>query len=89
VTMLDLESLLARHEGVRRFAYDDSAGKPVGPGTTVRRKITVGDRRYFINAALPAEETSYFSELPFTEGRAPPYAPLHGQAPTQYVSTSP
>jgi len=46
--MEDLESFLARHEGVRRFAYDHAAGKPVRPGMTLRRKITIGDRQ-FIN----------------------------------------
>jgi len=36
VTIPEFESLLARYEGVRRFAYDDATGKPVRPGTTVR-----------------------------------------------------
>ncbi|MGH9896860.1 MAG: hypothetical protein ACREA0_33645 [bacterium] len=57
--MIDLETLLARHEDVRPFAYDDATRKPVRPGTTVRGKITIGVGRNTVDAELFVDGISY------------------------------
>ncbi|MGQ0594113.1 MAG: DUF2793 domain-containing protein [Gammaproteobacteria bacterium] len=58
-TVEDLESRFVRHEGVRRFAYDDATGKPVRPETTVRGKITAGAGGNLADTGLSADEIGY------------------------------
>jgi lysozyme len=60
--MIDRQRLreqLARHEGKRRFVYDDASGKPISTGTFVRGKPTIGVGRNLAEKGLSDDEIDY------------------------------
>lgn len=60
--MIDRERLrtqLAKHEGNKNFVYDDVTGKPIGEGTFVRGKPTIGVGRNLQERGLSEDEIRY------------------------------
>lgn len=60
--MIDRQRLreqLSKHEGRRRFVYDDATGKPVAIGSQIRGKLTVGVGRNLEDRGLSDDEIDY------------------------------
>lgn len=60
--MIDRQRLreqLKRHEGVRRFVYDDASGKAIAEGSFVRGKPTIGVGRNLSDRGLSEDEIEY------------------------------
>lgn len=54
-----LREQLSRHEGRRRFVYDDATGKPVAVGSQIRGKLTCGVGRNLEDRGLSEDEIDY------------------------------
>jgi lysozyme len=54
-----LRERLSKHEGRRRFVYDDATGKPVAVGSQIRGKLTIGVGRNLEDRGLSDDEIDY------------------------------
>lgn len=52
-----LKALLTKHEGSRRYPYDDATGRSLKKGDTVEGKITIGVGRNITDKGLTFEES--------------------------------
>ncbi len=58
-----LKDILGRHEGRRRFPYDDADGRRIGPGKrTIRGKLTIGKGRNLEAVGLSDDEIEHLFE---------------------------
>lgn len=60
--MIDRQRLreqLSRHEGRRRFVYDDATGKPVAIGSQIRGKLSIGVGRNLEDRGLDDAEIDF------------------------------
>ena len=53
-----LRALLTKHEGSRRYPYDDTTGRSLKKGDTVEGKITIGIGRNITDKGLTFEEST-------------------------------
>ena len=58
-----LKDILGRHEGKRRFPYDDADGRQIGPGKrTIKGKLTIGKGRNLEAVGLSDDEIDHLFE---------------------------
>jgi lysozyme len=58
-----LKDILGRHEGKRRFPYDDADGRQIGPGKrTIRGHLTIGKGRNLEDVGLSDDEIEHLFE---------------------------
>jgi len=58
-----LKDILGRHEGRRRFPYDDADGRRIGPGKrTIRGRLTIGKGRNLEAVGLSDDEIEHLFE---------------------------
>jgi lysozyme len=54
-----LREQLSRHEGRRRFVYDDATGKPVAIGSQIRGKLSIGVGRNLEDKGIDDAEIDF------------------------------
>lgn len=68
--MIDRQRLrdqLSKHEGRRRFVYDDATGKPVAIGSQIRGKLTIGVGRNLEDKGLDDAEIDFLLDNDITD----------------------
>lgn len=71
--MIDRQRLreqLKKHEGVRKFVYDDATGKTIAEGSFVRGKPTIGVGRNLVDRGLSDDEIDYLLDSDINDALA-------------------